>query len=70
MEHFTHYVQEYATQSQMALMKTKALWDNFIIHYGLPEKIFLNQGKNTKSELIADLYRLMETKKLAHTIPK
>ena len=41
----------------------KALWD-FIIHYGLPEKILLDQGRDFKSELIADLCRLMGTQKL------
>ena len=45
-------------------MRTKALWDNIIFHYGLPEKILLHQGRNFKSELIADLCRVMERKKL------
>ena len=51
--------------SQTALTTAKALWDNFIVHYGLPEKILLDQGKEYfESELIADLCRLMGTKKL------
>ena len=45
MDHFTCYVQVYVTLSQMALMTAKALWDNFIIHYGLSEKILLDQGR-------------------------
>ena len=64
MGHFTHYAQTYVTQSQTALTKDKALWDNFILHYGLPEKILLDQGRNFESELIAELCRLMGTKKL------
>ena len=39
MDHFTFYAQAYVTQSQMAQTMAKALWDNFIVHYGLPEKI-------------------------------
>ena len=45
-------------------MTAKALWDNFIIHYGLPKKILSDQGRNFKSELITDLCRLMGTQKL------
>ena len=45
-------------------MRANALWDNFIVHYGLPEKIHLDQGRNFKSELITDLCRFMGTQKL------
>ena len=65
MDHFTHYAQAYVTQSQMALMKAKALWDNFIIHYRLPGKILSDQGRNFERKFIANLCRLMGTKKLS-----
>ena len=42
----------------------KTLWDNFIIHYGLPKKILLDQGRNFGSQLVADLCKLMGTQKL------
>ena len=64
MGHFTCYAQAYVTQSQTALTTAKALWGNFIIHYGLPEKILLDQERNFESELIAGFFRLMGTKKL------
>ena len=63
-DHFTYYTQAYVTQSQMTLTRAKALWDNFIIHYGLPEKILSDQGRNFQSKLIANLYKLMGTRKL------
>ena len=63
-DHFTCYAQAYVTQSQTALTMAKALWDNFIVHYALPQKIFSDQGRNFKSELIADLCRLLGTQKL------
>ena len=50
--------------SQMPQTMAKALWDNFIVHYGLPEKILLDQGRTFVSELIVDLCKLMGTKKL------
>ena len=50
-DHFTQYTQAYVTQFQMAQTMAKVLWDNFIVHYQLPEKILLDQGKNFESEL-------------------
>ena len=64
MDHFTQYAKAYITQSQMAQTTAKVLWDNFVIHYGLPEKILLEQRRNIKSELITDLCKLTGTKKL------
>ena len=64
MDHFTQCTQAYITQSQIAQTMAKVLWDNFIIHYGLPEKILSDQGRNFESELIADLCKLTGTKKL------
>ena len=52
------------TQSQTALTTAKALWDNFIVHYSLPKMILSDQARNFKSELIADLCKLMETQEL------
>ena len=45
-------------------MTATALWDNFIVHYGLPQKILSIQGRDFKSELITDLCRVMGTQKL------
>ena len=61
---FTHYAQTYVTWSQTTLAMAKALWDNFGVHYGFPKNILLDQGRNFKNELIADLCRLMEIRKL------
>ena len=54
-DHFTRYAQAYVTWCQTAQTMAKALWDNFIIHYGLPKKILLDQGRNFESQLVADL---------------
>ena len=63
-DHFTCYTQVYVTQSQTAQTMAKALLDNFIGHYGLLEKILLDQGSNFESKFIANLCRLMGTKEL------
>ena len=67
-DHFTWYAQAYITQSQMAQTMAKVLWDNFIIHYRLPEKILLDQGRNFESELITDLWKLTGTTKLGTSL--
>ena len=63
-DHFTGYTQAYFSQSQTAQTTTKVLWDKFIVHYGLPEKILLDQGRNFESQLVADLCKMMGTQKL------
>ena len=63
-DHFMQYAQAYVTWSQIAPTTTKALWDNLIVHHGLPEKILLDQGRNFESQLVADLCKLMGTQKL------
>ena len=63
MDHFTQYTQVYVTQSQIAKTVAKMLRDNFIIHYGLLEKILTDQGRKFESELITDFCRLTGTTK-------
>ena len=58
-DHFTRYAQAYVTRIQTAQMTAKTLWDKFIVHYGLPKKILMDQGQNFESQLVADLCELM-----------
>ena len=44
--HFSFYVQVIITSSQTAEVTAKALWDNDIVHYGLPTSLVLDQGRN------------------------
>ena len=45
----------------------KTLWDQFFVHYGFPEKILSDQGRNFESQLIGELYELTQIKKLRTT---
>ena len=63
-DHFTRYAQAYVTKTQTAQMTAKTLWDKFIVHYELPEKILMDQGQNFKSQLVADHCKLMGTWKV------
>ena len=38
-DHFTRFTQAYVTMIQTTQTTAKALWDKFIVHYRLPEKI-------------------------------
>ena len=42
----------------------KLLWNNFILHYGLPSKIITDQGRNFERELIEHLCQLAGVQKL------
>ena len=51
-------------KTQTALATAKLLWNNFIIHYGFPEKIITDQGRNFGSESIENLCQVAGVKKL------
>ena len=65
-DHFTKYAQAYVTPKQTAVIVGKMLWENFLVHYGWPEKIPTNQGKSVMNNLIQELCELAQVKKL-HT---
>ena len=60
-DHFTRYAQAYVTRTQTAQMTPKT---KFIVHYGLPKKILMDQGQNFESQLVADLCELMGMQKV------
>ena len=51
-DHFTRYAQAHITSSQKAPVVAKTLWDQFFVHYGFPEKIPSDQGRNFESQLV------------------
>ena len=56
--HFMRYAHALITSSQTAKCTTQALWDQFIVHYGLPECIISDQGKTFESDLTSELCKL------------
>ena len=67
-DHFTRYAQAYASKTQTAQATAKLLWENFIRHYGFPDKFLSDQGRNFESELISELCKLAQVEKV-HTTP-
>ena len=51
-DHFTQYAQAYVTPKQTAMMVARTLWENFLVHYGWPEKILTDQGTSFENNLI------------------
>ena len=47
-DHFTKYAQVYVTPKQTTVVVAKTLWENFLVHYGWPEKILTNQGESLR----------------------
>ena len=62
--HFTKYAQAYVTSKQTTVIIAKTLWENFLVHYGWPEKILTDQGKFFENNLIQELCELVQVKKL------
>ena len=67
-DHFTRYALAYPSKKQTAQATARILWNNFICHYGFPEKFISDQGRNFESDLIKELCKTAGVKKL-HTTP-
>ena len=63
-DNFTQYAQAIVMSSQTAKYTAQNLWDKFIVHYGLPEKILTDQGWNFESDLLKALCDITQVKKL------
>ena len=66
-DHFTRYALAYPSKTQTAQATARILWDNFICHYGFPEKFISDQGRNFESDLIKELCKIAGVKKLYTT---
>ena len=51
-DHFTKYAQAYVTPNQTAPIVARTFWENFLVHYGWPAKILIDQGKCFESALV------------------
>ncbi|KAK7921783.1 hypothetical protein WMY93_008685 [Mugilogobius chulae] len=54
-DHFTKFAVAIPTPNQKARTVAKCLWDNFIVYYGIPERIHTDQGQDFESKLIKEL---------------
>ena len=57
-DHFTRYAQAIPTKDQTAKTTAEALFNGFIVHYGIPLKLHSDQGANFDGKLIHELCNL------------
>lgn len=53
-DHFTKFAVAIPTSNQKARTVAKCLWDNFIVHYGFPERLHSDQGPDFESRTIKE----------------
>ncbi len=66
-DHFTRYAVAIPTRNQKAETVAKCLWDNFLVHYGFPEKLHSDQGPDFESKLIKELCTIAGIRKVRTT---
>ncbi|KAG1925816.1 interleukin-1 receptor accessory protein-like 1-A [Pimephales promelas] len=66
-DHFTKYAVAVPTQNQTAHTVAKCLWENFLVHYGFPEKLHSDQGPDFESRTIKELCHVAGIHKIRTT---
>ena len=66
-DHFTKYAVAIPTRNQKAQTVAKCLWENFLVHYGFPEKLLSDQGPDFESRTIKELCSIAGIKKVRTT---
>uniref|UniRef100_A0A9J7XFR7 Gypsy retrotransposon integrase-like protein 1 n=1 Tax=Cyprinus carpio carpio TaxID=630221 RepID=A0A9J7XFR7_CYPCA len=66
-DHFTKYALAIPTPNQKAKTVAKCLWEQFICHYGYPERLHSDQGPDFESHLIKELCEIAGVQKVRTT---
>lgn len=64
---FTKYAVAIPTPNQKARTVAKCLWDQFIVHYGFPERLHSDQGPDFESHTIKELCAIAGIQKIRTT---
>ncbi len=62
-DHLTKYAVALLTKDQKATTVARCLWEQFLVHYGFPERLHSDQGREFESLLIKELCALVGIKK-------
>lgn len=63
-DHFTKYAVAIPTRDQKASTVAKSLWEHFLVHYGFPERLHSDQGRDFESHTIKELCALAGIRKV------
>lgn len=66
-DHFTKFAVAIPTRDQKARTVAKALWENFVVHYGFPARLHSDQGRDFESQTIKELCSLIGAEKVRTT---
>ena len=58
-DHYTRYAQAYATRDEKATTVARVLWEKYMSHYGIPERLHSDQGKCFTSAVVRELCHLL-----------
>ena len=67
VDHYTRFLQTYATRNKSALTAAKILYNEYIPRFGIPEKILHDQGTEFNNKLFKELNALCGIKQLRTT---
>lgn len=66
-DHFTKFAVAVPTKDQKARTVARALWENFLVHYGFPSRLHSDQGRDFESHTIKELCSLIGADKVRTT---
>lgn len=66
-DHFTKFAVAIPMTNQKARTVAKCLWENFMVHYGIPEKLHSDQGPDFESRIIKELCQVAGVHKVRTT---
>ena len=61
-DHFTRFAQVYGTKSKSSKAAADKLYNEFVMQFGLPERIHTDQGGEFNSRLMKELHRIARIK--------
>ena len=62
-DHFTKFAQAIPTRNQTARTTAEALFNHFIVHYGIPSTLHSDQGAQFEGKIIQELCNIMDIRK-------
>ena len=57
-DHFTKYAQAIPNRNQTARTTAEALFNSFVVHYGIPKRLYSDQGANFERKVIKELCQI------------